>query len=99
MRRFKGIIALDIDGTITFERERMEKKVSDFLNFLIREGWQLIFLTGRTFSFAMPVLCELEGVFYIAVQNGASVYKMPSEKLIRKQHLPIDMLCCIPEKV
>ncbi len=92
MERFKGIIALDIDGTITVDKHRLEKKVNDFLNQLIESGWLLIFITGRTFSFAHPVLSNLKNTYYFAVQNGAALYQMPHEHLIQKHYLPTSLI-------
>ncbi len=99
MRRFKGIIALDIDGTITIEKHRIEKKVEDFLNFLIEDGWQLIFLTGRTFSFAFPILSGLKGEFYFAPQNGAALYKMPEQRQLTTHYLSTCVLPKLPPKM
>ncbi|MCC5833022.1 MAG: HAD family phosphatase [Chlamydiales bacterium] len=99
MRRFKGIIALDIDGTITVEKDRIEKKVEDFLNFLIADGWRLIFLTGRTFSFAYPILSGLKGEYHFAVQNGAALYEMPLARLVKKDYLPVSLLAQMPDNI
>ena len=99
MNACKGIIALDIDGTITIDKHRLEKEVENFLNSLIEEGWSLIFLTGRTFSFAYPVLSGLKGLYHFAVQNGAALYEMPSVKLIKKNFLPIELLKQMPENI
>lgn len=89
---FKGIIALDIDGTITIEKNRLEKIVNDYLNQLIDEKWRLIFITGRTFSFARPILSGLKGNYFFAVQNGAALFEMPSERLVKKHYLSTSLL-------
>ncbi|MEZ5315740.1 MAG: HAD family hydrolase [Chlamydiales bacterium] len=99
MQEFKGIIALDIDGTITIDKSQIHEKVQDFLNFLIEDGWQLIFLTGRMFSFAYPVLSKLKGEYYLAVQNGAALYKMPLIQLVKKHYLPIHLLTKLPRNI
>lgn len=99
MRALKGIIALDIDGTITVELDRIEKKVEDFLNFLIDDGWRLIFLTGRTYSFAFPILSGLKGNYHFAVQNGAALYEMPDVRLVKKHYMPTKLLAQLPETV
>ncbi|MBI5274275.1 MAG: HAD hydrolase family protein, partial [Chlamydiales bacterium] len=49
----KGIIALDIDGTIANKDHLIPKDVELFLHKLAKEGWILAFLTGRTFSFTI----------------------------------------------
>lgn len=83
----KGTIALDIDGTITVEHHTMPKEVVDYLASLIREGWRLIFITGRTFAWGHSVLRSLPIDYYFAVQNGAIILQMPSEKIISKKYL------------
>lgn len=47
----------------------------------------MAFVTGRTFSFAFPILSSLRGNFYFSVQNGAALYEMPSQKLIEKNYV------------
>ncbi|MBS0623201.1 MAG: HAD family phosphatase [Verrucomicrobia bacterium] len=88
MLKFRGIIALDIDGTITAERYTLSPVVTDFFNQLIKEQWGLIFISGRTFAFARPVLSSLMGSYYFAVQNGAALYHMPNVQQIKKHYLP-----------
>lgn len=92
MVRFKGIIALDIDGTITLAKHALEQQVQGYLTRLIAEGWRLIFITGRTFSFGYPILAGLEGNYFFAPQNGAALYRMPSEELLYKQYIPTTLL-------
>lgn len=92
MGRFKGIIALDIDGTITIEKHVLETPVKNYLTFLIQQGWLLIFITGRTFSFAKPILSSLEGEYFFAPQNGAALYVMPEERCVQKHYIPISLL-------
>lgn len=99
MERFKGIIALDIDGTITIAKHELEEQVQDYLNRLIAEGWRLIFISGRTFSFGYPLLAGLQGNYFFAPQNGAALYRMPEEEPLSKQYIPtsllehLDLLC------
>jgi len=92
MKRFRGMIALDIDGTITIEKHVLEKEVCDYLNSLIEDGWLLTFVTGRTFSFAKPLLASLKGIFFFAVQNGAALFQMPEEKLLKKHYINAQFL-------
>ncbi|MCH9625054.1 MAG: Phosphatase YwpJ [Chlamydiales bacterium] len=92
MAGLKGIIALDIDGTITVEKHTVEKAVKDYLTSLIIDGWKLIFITGRTYSFARPILSHIEQEFYFSTQNGAALYDMPEQKCLKKHYLSIDIL-------
>ncbi len=83
----KGWIALDIDGTITPDLHTMPSEVSGYLQELADLGWQIAFITGRTFSFAHPVLHALPFPFFLAVQNGADILAMPEKRLVSRTYL------------
>lgn len=81
----KGIIALDIDGTLTAQANELESEVVDTLHYLAKEGWGIIFITGRPFQWGYLTLRSLPFSYTLAVQNGALLMEMPSRKiLIRK---------------
>lgn len=88
MAEHKGWIALDIDGTITDQLHHVPAEVCLYLRSLYEEGWQLIFITGRTFSFGFSVLQVLDFPFFLAVQNGADILWMPEQKLVSRSYLP-----------
>ena len=73
----KGTLGLDIDGTITNEHHTLADVVVDFLTQLHHEGWHLVFITGREYVYAMQALSALTVPFYLALQNGADLVKMP----------------------
>ena len=79
----KGIIALDIDGTITADAEHLPKNVHHYLTSLAQEGWSLFFLTGRTFQWAFRTLRELPFPYAFALQNGAIILEMPARTMNR----------------
>ncbi len=95
MTLFKGTIALDIDGTITVHHHILEPAVKSYLESLVRTGWRLLFVTGRTFSFAEPILEGFQGAYWIAVQNGAALFEMPGERLKEKKYLSIQDIPCL----
>jgi Cof subfamily protein (haloacid dehalogenase superfamily) len=78
----KAIFASDIDKTLTDERHIIPDEVVNYLGELYKEGWEIVLLTGRTFSFAMMSLDKIDFPFYLAVQNGAEVLKMPEKKIV-----------------
>lgn len=82
---YKGTIALDIDGTIMDPKQgpSLSDEVAIFFTSLHKEGWQFIFITGREFVYAMGPLSKLNFPFYLAVQNGADLLKMPEHEHIR----------------
>jgi hydroxymethylpyrimidine pyrophosphatase-like HAD family hydrolase len=87
MRKHKGWIALDIDGTITDETHHAPPEVIDFLHALEKKGWELIFITGRTYSYGYRVVKEFNFPFYLAVQNGADILYMPHKELVARNYL------------
>lgn len=88
----KGIIALDIDGTITVDEDRLEIPVKKYIEGLVVDGWKLILVTGRTFSFSRPILEHIAVPFFCSTQNGAAFLEMPQAKLISKQYLPKEII-------
>jgi hydroxymethylpyrimidine pyrophosphatase-like HAD family hydrolase len=89
----KGIIALDIDGTITANHHHLEPNVAKFLKSLVQQDWVLVFITGRTFSWGYEVLEGLDFPYYFAVHNGVTILQMPSRDIIFRQLIPCS---CIP---
>jgi len=83
----KGLIALDIDGTLTPPGKAIAWEVVHYLNELINNHWQLVFITGRTFHFGYQVVSHLPFPFYYAVQNGAITLEMPSRTILNKRLL------------
>lgn len=92
-----GIIALDIDGTVTATYNEMTPEVAAYLEQLVKEGWQLIFITGRTFDWGYKVLQQLNVPYYFAIQNGAIVMEMPSQKIIARNYLDHSILPILDE--
>lgn len=81
----QGIIALDIDGTLTSSLEEgIPNPVIDYLSELERKGWILLFVTGRTFRFCLNLLQPLRFPFVIGVQNGATLIQMPEQSVLRR---------------
>ncbi|HEY2811316.1 MAG TPA: HAD family hydrolase [Rhabdochlamydiaceae bacterium] len=87
MRKHKGWIALDIDGTITDDTHCVPRAVVDYLHSLQEQGWQVMFITGRSLSFAAHALHVFEFPYYLAVQNGADILHMPSKRLVARYYL------------
>lgn len=75
--QYKGTLGLDIDGTLTNEHHVLPDLVVNFLTQLHHQGWHLVFITGREFVYAMQALSALNIPFYLALQNGADLIKMP----------------------
>lgn len=58
----------------------------------MRDGWQFIFLTGRTFAFSWPILKTFKTPYFLACQNGAHLLEMPSLKTLTTHYLDSSLL-------
>jgi hypothetical protein len=87
MKAVKGLICLDIDGTITSDPHSVPLAVIEYFQSLYDIGWRFVFITGRTFSFAKATLKSVPFPFYFSVQNGADLIAMPEKKLVKQNYL------------
>lgn len=87
-----GLIALDIDGTVTAVRDHLPHEVTSYLRKLCANGWRLLFVTGRTFAWSYHLLEGLDFPYLLAVQNGALLFEMPARKILYKQYLSHQLL-------
>lgn len=85
--KFCGCISLDIDGTVTDNVYTIPLKTLHFLKGLVEKGWHLIFITGRTFSFASHTLSAVDFPYTLAVQNGADILRMPEKTLLHRWYI------------
>lgn len=88
----KGIIALDIDGTVTATAHALDAEITHVLNVLAEKGWKFIFITGRPFQWGFQTLQSLPFSYAFAVQNGALLVEMPSRKILSRKYLSQDIL-------
>lgn len=82
----KGIIALDIDGTLTGPDHIIDQEVIDYLELLHSQQWQFIFISGRPYSWGVGSLTSISFPYFLAIYNGAYLISMP-DKLIAERHL------------
>lgn len=88
----KGILALDIDGTLTAEAHALDPDVIKMLHSLADDQWLLIFITGRPFQWGFKTLQALTFPYALAVQNGALLLDMPSQAILNRNYLTKDIL-------
>ncbi|MGE3954951.1 MAG: HAD family hydrolase [Parachlamydiales bacterium] len=88
----KGIIALDIDGTITTEGHSIPGQVVERLSALQREGWSLLFVTGRTYAYGYQTLKALPVPFFFSCYNGAVTLQMPEATVVQRHYLSADLI-------
>lgn len=88
----KGLLAFDIDGTLTHRLDWIDSRVVNQLRQLSEQGWQIALLTGRIFSFSWKILKYLDFPYLLAVQNGADIVSMPSKKSLKRNYLTPSVL-------
>jgi hydroxymethylpyrimidine pyrophosphatase-like HAD family hydrolase len=88
----KGIIALDIDGTLTAETYTIDPSVIEVLNSYHQEGWHFVFITGRPFQWSFRTLQSLSFPYSLAIQNGALLLQMPTRKVLLRHYLNKEIL-------
>jgi len=93
----KGWIALDIDGTLTEGMEPISEEVASHLRSLFNEGWKIVLVTGRTFSFAEKALIYCQFPYFFAVQHGADLLEMPLKRVIERYYLPHELFAVLDE--
>lgn len=87
----RGLIALDIDGTVTSGLGKIPEEVIAFLQQLYSEKWTIAFVTGRCFSWTKDTLSPLGFPYYLAVQNGACLLSMPEGAIIEEKVVAADL--------
>ena len=93
----KGIIALDIDGTLVTNHKPLSQGLCRVLSEYHDEGFELLFATGRTLQWGMNHLVAIPCPFYLAAYNGAVLYKIPEKQVLHSSFLQIpDLLPLSP---
>lgn len=93
----RGIIALDIDGTLTDDPACIPDKTVSYLKSLVGKGWQVMFLTGRSFTFGFPPLETFDFPFYFGTQNGAALFEMPQKRLVSEHFITKEKVIALEE--
>lgn len=88
----KGWIALDIDGTITLEKTSVPYSVIDCLRSYQKEGWQIVFATGRPFAFTMQAFSNFDFPYFLILQNGSATVSMPERQMVNRSYLPVSCI-------
>lgn len=82
-----GLLAIDIDGTLTHDAHSVSPLVIKALEDFVRQGWKLCFITGRNFAWSSRLLSTFHVPYYLAVLNGALILEMPGAKVVRRSYL------------
>lgn len=84
----RGLLTLDIDGTLTDSSHQIPEPVVDYLSYLYDEGWEIALITGRTYSYAKHSLSSIHFPFYLCVQNGADILSAEERKVVSQSYIP-----------
>lgn len=88
----KGVIALDLDGTLTTETEGLSAELIQYLSEIASDGWTFVFLTGRNFERGKRTLEALPFPYILGVQNGALMIEMPGFRVVARKILSMEIL-------
>ena len=89
MERF---LALDIDGTLTTDKYQIPNPVLDYLKKLNQKDWNIILMTGRSYSFTKQMLKTIDFPFLFSMQNGSTVLQLPQKKVLLHYSLQHNIL-------
>ncbi len=88
----KGLIALDLDGTVIHSSEPLSFERARYFEKKVKEGFHLMFISGRTAQWMEDKLKNLNCPYALAPQNGAALVLMPEKKLLQSSTLDHDIV-------
>jgi len=88
INRCKGIIALDLDGTLLTTEKALSETNREVLAQAAADGWAVVPTTGRFYGAIPQIVRELPFVRYAITVNGAEVADLESKKTIYKAEIP-----------
>ncbi len=83
------LLAIDVDGTLLDSRGRIPQDNLDALTAAVGRGTQLVIVTGRSYSFALPAVVPLPDPLLMIVHNGA-IARVRSGETVLRRLLPRD---------
>lgn len=84
----RGIIALDLDGTLLNSRKELSTRNLQALHEASEDGWEIVPATGRFYDGMPRVIRELPFVRYAITINGAEVADVQTGRVIYKAEMP-----------
>ena len=89
MHKPKGIIALDLDGTLLNSKKELSAGNREALERAAEAGWEIVPTTGRFYGGMPDFIRELPFVHYAITINGAYVEEIYSAEMPYKQAIDI----------
>ena len=84
----KGIIALDLDGTLLASDKSLSQVNRDTLAQAAADGWAVVPTTGRFYGAIPQIVRELPFVRYAITVNGAEVADLENGNIVYKAEIP-----------
>ena len=84
----KGIIALDLDGTLLASDKSLSQVNRDTLAQAAADGWAVVPTTGRFYGAIPQIVRELPFVRYAITVNGAEVTDLENGNIVYKAEIP-----------
>ncbi len=88
MHKIKGIIALDLDGTLLNSNKELSSVNLAALVKAAEAGWEIVPTTGRFFGGMPEFIRELPFVHYAITVNGGTVEKVGEKNIIYSAEIP-----------
>lgn len=99
MPDFKGIIALDLDGTLLTSSKTLSPDNLTALQRAAQAGWAIVPTTGRFYNGMPQTIRELPFVRYAITVNGAEVLDVPTGEVIYRAEIPwqqaVEIMSCL----
>ncbi len=88
MRKVRGIIALDLDGTLLDPNKRLTTRNLYALENAAELGWEIVPATGRFYNGMPEFIRELPFVNYVITINGAQVLDIKRRLIVYEAEMP-----------
>jgi Cof subfamily protein (haloacid dehalogenase superfamily) len=80
----------DIDGTLVHRNDPIAKEICEGLKKKKSQGYEIVLITGRNYSFAYPLLKHLDFSYYLGLYNGSLLLSMPQEAIVHEKYLSFE---------
>ena len=77
------LVAADMDGTLLNRERKITKYTQNVIKKAMAQGVYFVPATGRAVNALPPELKEMEGIRYGIFSNGATIYDLKEEKVIK----------------
>lgn len=84
----KGIIALDLDGTLLNSKKELSDRNLQALHKAYEAGWEIVPTTGRFYNGMPEAIRQLPFVRYVITINGAEAADIKTGEVIYKAEMP-----------